>query len=100
MELYSARGGVPGVVWYSANHGLAFRLADITLEPLAQLLGELLVSGEAEKLISKSIFENRLETCRAGGNQARRASAGSALLFFRQEPGDVEVGRVQVGGVF
>jgi hypothetical protein len=46
----------------SANHRIAFRLADIALEPLAQLLGELLVSDEAAKLISKLIFDNRLET--------------------------------------
>ena len=45
-----------------ANHRLAFWLADITLEPLAQLLGELLTGDEAKKFIGKLILEYPLET--------------------------------------
>jgi hypothetical protein len=44
------------------NHRLAFRLADVTLEPLTHLLGELLISDEAAKVIGKLIVEYRLET--------------------------------------
>ena len=44
------------------NHRLALRLADITLEPLAQLPGELLTGDEAKKFIGKLILEYRLET--------------------------------------
>jgi hypothetical protein len=44
------------------NHRLAFRLADITLEPLTHLHGELLISYEAAKIIGKLIVEYRLET--------------------------------------
>jgi hypothetical protein len=83
----------------SAYDRLAFGLADITLETLAQLLGELLAGDEAAKLIGKLIFENRLETRRRGNIRAGRPSPGSALLFLRQEPGDVELGRVRVRGV-
>jgi hypothetical protein len=45
-----------------ANHRLAFRLANITLEPLAQFLGELLIGDEAKKVIGNLILEYRLET--------------------------------------
>jgi hypothetical protein len=44
-----------------SNHRLAFRLTDITLEPLTQILGELLISDEAAKVIGKLILEDRLE---------------------------------------
>ena len=44
------------------NHRLAFRLADITLESLAQLLDELLIGDEAKKVVGKLILEYRLET--------------------------------------
>ena len=44
------------------NHRLAFRLADIILEPLTQLRGELLISDEAAKVVGKLILEYRLET--------------------------------------
>ena len=44
------------------NHRIAFRLADITLEPLTHLLGELLIRDEAAKVIGKLIVEYRLET--------------------------------------
>ena len=47
---------------YLANHRLAFRLADITLESLTQLLGEFLISDETAKVIGKLILEYRLET--------------------------------------
>src|SRR5258708_36418 len=46
------------------NHRLAFRLADITLEPLTHLRGELLISDEAAKVIGKLIVQYRLETLR------------------------------------
>jgi hypothetical protein len=44
------------------NYRLAFWLPDITLEPLAQLLGELLIGDEAKKVIGKLILEYWLET--------------------------------------
>src|SRR5258708_16076973 len=81
------------------NHRLAFRLADITLEPLTHLPGELLISDEAAKVVGKLIVEYRLETRRWRDIQARRPSAGSALLFLRHDPGDVELRRVPVWGV-
>src|SRR5258708_25380003 len=75
----------------SVNHRLAFRFADITLEPLTHLLGELLISDEPAKVIGKLIVEYRLETLRGRDIQARRPSASSALLFLRPEPGYLEL---------
>jgi hypothetical protein len=34
------------------NHRFAFRLADVSLEPLPHLLGELLISDEAAKVMA------------------------------------------------
>jgi len=78
------------------NHRIALRLADITLEPLTQLFGELLIGDEIAKVIGKVIVEYRLEDLTVEAHLSASTKCRFGFAVPSPEPGDVKLAAFRV----